>query len=315
MSESIESSQVREPSFFIVGAPKCGTTALCKYLNRHPDIFIPQLKELHYFDTDLKTKQKAASWPDYLALFAGGEGKICGEGSPTYLYSKAAVADIFRFNPDAKIIIMLRDPVEMMYAFHSQHLFNGSSETVKDFATALALEADRKQGRHIPRRCQEPHILLYRDFARYFEQVKRYLDTFGAANIQIILFEDFKSSTATIFRETLEFLGVDPDFTTDFTAKNANKTVRSSVVQTLVKYPPSQVLAWGKYLLPLPQSTRRAWLEGIKTWLKQMNTQQAPRPTLDMSLRRQLMAEMKPDIQQLEGLIARDLSHWYQLPR
>lgn len=299
-----------QPSFFIVGAPKCGTTALCKYLNRHPDIFIPQLKELHYFDTDLRTKKKANSLQAYRSLFAEGAGKLCGEGSPTYLYSKKAAKGIHDFNPDAKIIIMLREPAEMMYSFHSQHLFNGSSETVQDFEEALNLESERKQGRKIPARCVEPQILFYRDFASYFDQVKRYLDTFGSNNVKVILFEDFTQQTSKVFQEILEFLGIDPSFETDFAVKNSNKKVRNRFLQTLIKYPPSRVLSFGKYLIPLPQSARRSLLESIKNRVRKFNTQQVSRSPLTPHLKQRLRKEFEPEIMKLATLIQRDLSHW-----
>ncbi|NJL81813.1 MAG: sulfotransferase [Chloroflexaceae bacterium] len=254
-----------KPSFFIVGAAKCGTTALCRYLSCHPEIYLPPLKELHYFDTDLKTSKPANSLADYLAFFAEGEAKLCGEGTPTYLYSEVAAQGIYEFEPAAKIIIMLRDPVSMMYSYHSQLLFNGSSETVPDFKTALDLETERKQGRHIPDRCRDPKVLFYRDKATFSVQIQRYLDIFSREQIHFILFEDFSRNISPIFRETLTFLGVNPDFTTEFNPVNSNKKVRSSFLQTLLKYPPAKVLALGKYLLPLPQSLRRSLLARVKT--------------------------------------------------
>ncbi len=299
-----------KPGFFIVGAPKCGTTALCKYLNRHPEIFVPQLKELHYFDTDLKTSRKANSLEDYLALFAGGEGLLCGEGSPTYLYSETAAQAIHAFNPDAKIIIMLREPVAMMYSLHSQHLFNGNSETVQDFAAAIALEAERKQYKQVPKRCQEPKILFYREMASYSRQVERYFKIFGRDQVRIILFDDLKADTDRIFRETLTFLGVDPNFSTQLQTINPNKKVRSPWLQTLVKYPPARLLSIGKYLVPLPQSTRRALLEGVKAKLKKANTQQVARRSLDPALAKQLKVEFKPEVERLSKLLERDLSAW-----
>lgn len=300
------------PGFFIVGAPKCGTTALCKYLNRHPDIFIPPLQELHFFNADLKRSRKADTLDAYLALFDEGEGQLCGESSPTYLYSEIAAQEIYQFNPAAKIIIMLREPVSMMHSLHSQHLFNGSSETVEDFATALALEDERKQGRHIPERCIEPKILYYREMATFSPQVKRYLDCFGRDAVRIILFDDFKANTPQIYRETLQFLGVDPDFATTFEPKNSNKKVRSRTLQTLIKYPPAKVLELGKYLVPLPQSTRRTLLEKTKKTLKKLNTHAVARAPLDPQLRNQLMEDFKPEIARLSQLIERDLSHWIQ---
>lgn len=299
-----------QPSFFIVGAPKCGTTALCKYLDRHPQIFIPLIKELHYFDTDLKTKKAADTLEKYLNLFADHSTQTCGEGSPTYLFSKEAARNIHTFNPAAKIIIMLREPVSMMYSFHSQHLFNGSSETEEDFQTALSLESERKAGRQIPARCKEPQILFYRDFARYAPQVKRYLDIFGKANTKIILFEEFTQQTQQIYQETLNFIGVDPNFKTEFSVVNSSKKVKSRLIQDLVKYPPAPVLQLGKYLVPLPQSARRKLLEAAKAKLKKFNTQHQPRTPLNPELRYQLAKEFEEDITILETLIERDLSHW-----
>ena len=215
-------SAMTRPSFFLVGAPKCGTTALCKYLGQHPDICISTPKEVNYFDTDFKTKKSARSLSEYLEKFTDGDGKLCGEGSTSYLYSKEAAQNIHQFNPDAKIIIMLRDPVTVMQSFHSQLLFNGSSENVEDFAQAIALEPDRKQGRHIPKRCTVPEMLLYREVVSFSEQVKRYLDIFGERQVKIILFNDFKQHTATIYREVLEFIGADSTFETDFVRINSN---------------------------------------------------------------------------------------------
>lgn len=304
-------SAMTQPSFFLVGAPKCGTTALCKYLGQHPGICISTPKEVNYFDTDFQTKKSARSLPEYLEKFTGGESKVCGEGSTSYLYSKEAAKNIHQFNPDAKIIIMLRDPVTVMQSFHSQLLFNGSSETVEDFAKAIALEPERKRGHHIPKRCTVPEMLLYREVVSFSEQVKRYLDIFGEQQVKIILFNDFKQQTAAVYREVLEFIGADPTFETSFVRINSNKKARSRFLQSLLKYPPAKVLEVGKYILPVPQSWRRALLETTKAKLKSLNTQKTTRPTLDAALRNRLIAEFKPDIQKLEALIGRNLNAWY----
>ncbi|MBE9059491.1 sulfotransferase domain-containing protein [cf. Phormidesmis sp. LEGE 11477] len=301
-----------QPSFFLVGAPKCGTTALCKYLAQHPDVFVSRPKELNYFDTDFKTKKYVHSLPDYLEKFAEGKGKVCGEGSTSYLYSQAAAKNIYQFNPDAKIIIMLRSPVTVMHSFHSQLLFNGSSETVQDFAAAVALETDRKQGNSIPQRCQVPEMLLYREVVSFFEQVKRYFDVFDRDQVKVILFEDFKQETASVYRETLEFIGVSPDFEPSFAKINSNKRARSPLLQSLLKYPPARVLEIGKHLLPMPRSWRRSLLERTKASLKSLNTQKVSRPPIDAELKKRLIMELTPDIRALETLIGRDLSAWHQ---
>lgn len=300
-----------QPSFFIVGAPKCGTTALCKYLNRHPDIFIPKLKELHYFDTDLKTKKRFKSLEEYLTIFSEERENFCGEGSPTYLYSKTAAKNIYNFNPAAKIIIMLREPVSMMYSFHGQLLFNGSSEDVEDFETALNLEPKRKLGENIPSKCREPQILYYRELASYTDQIQRYFEVFDQEQIKIILFDDFTKQTEAVFQDTLKFLGVNPGFETSLLPINSSKKVRSTFLQSLLKYPPSNVLKVGKYLLPVPQAWRRKLLESLKVRAKKMNTMKTPRPPLNRQLQKRLAEEFGPEVKRLEKLIQRDLSNWY----
>ena len=299
-----------KPDFFIVGAPKCGTTALCKYLNKHPKIFIPEIKELHYFGADLNGKKYAKSLAEYLVFFQEGQNCLCGEGTVWYLFSKHAAQEIYDFNPNAKIIIMLREPVALLYALHSQHLFNGSSEDIQDFQQALDAEAQRKLGKRIPPKCQAPEILFYREVVKFTEQVQRYLDTFGSAQVKVIIFDDFQADTAKVYRETLEFLRVEPDFQTEFVKMNTNKRVRSVAIQQIIKYPPSRILEIGKFFVPLPRSARRYLLESFKETIKRFNTQKVPRPPLSPELRRSLQQEFAPEIKRLSALLGRDLTYW-----
>jgi Sulfotransferase domain len=302
---------MKQPSFFIVGAPKCGTTALCKYLNRHPDIFVPPLKELNFFDLDIKSNKKANNLQEYLNFFAEGEGKVCGEGSPTYLRSEKAAQEIYNFNPDAKIIIMLREPVSLLYSLHSQNLYNGSSEDIKDFKQALEAESDRKSGKRIPKICVNPQDLYYRDVVKFTEQIERYFNFFGKEKVKIILFDDFQKDTNGVYQEILVFLGVNPVFETAFQKINSNKQVRNTTLQQIIKRPPSKLLEIGKYFIPLSRKQRRALLEGMKERLKRLNTQRTSRPPLDGEFRQQLQQELAPEIKRLSQLIDRDLSHWY----
>jgi hypothetical protein len=108
---------MRKPDFFIVGAPKSGTTAMYFYLKQHPEIFMPERKELHFFGSDFFAPHFVRDLKDYLKFFEGADNKKrIGEASPWYLYSKRAAFEIKEFNPDADIIIMLRNPVDMMYS-------------------------------------------------------------------------------------------------------------------------------------------------------------------------------------------------------
>src|SRR5688572_20545105 len=104
----------RKPNLFLVGAPRCGTTALYTYLKAHPDVFMSPIKELHYFSTDLFQPAPQAiirNEGDYMAMFAGAEGqRWVGEASPYYIYSATAPAAIKAFSPDARLVVTLRNP-------------------------------------------------------------------------------------------------------------------------------------------------------------------------------------------------------------
>ena len=135
-----------KPNFFIVGAPKCGTTAMKYYLRQHPDVFMARPVEINNFirDVDIGPKQ-TEEW--YLRHFEeAGAARIIGEKSVWHLFSSTAAADIKAFNADARVLIMLRNPVDMIYALHSEFLYGGNDD-IREFAQALAAEGDRRQGR------------------------------------------------------------------------------------------------------------------------------------------------------------------------
>src|SRR5437667_5641216 len=107
-------NNIRLPNFFIVGAPRCGTTALYTYLRQHPDIFLPETKEPHYFNRDMNSGGAIRDHKEYLSLFAGAQGRArVGEASVYYLSSAYAAREISKVCPGAKIIVMLRNPVDV----------------------------------------------------------------------------------------------------------------------------------------------------------------------------------------------------------
>ncbi len=150
-----------KPNLFIVGAPKCGTTFLYHYLKSHPDIYFPEFKEPHFFGSDLIRKNNAynLNLNQYHNLFKTDK-KIIGEASTFYIFSKNAAKEIYNFNPDAKIIIMLRDLVDLVYSMHSQFVFSGD-EVIEDFKKALDIEHDRLNGRNIPNQTTVVNKLFY----------------------------------------------------------------------------------------------------------------------------------------------------------
>lgn len=295
---------MKKPDFFLVGAPKCGTTAMCDYLDQHPEIYISPIKEPNYFGKDVIGPKAVNNIEEYLGLFQKAGNQLCGEGSVWSLFSKSAAKEIYDFNCNAKIIIMLRNPVDVIYSLHNQMVFDGYHEDIEDFKLALAAESDRKKGLRIPKTCGRPQALIYTDVVKFTEQVQRYIDIFPEENINIIIYDDFKNNTSKVYHDTLNFLGVNPDFEPDIKVINASKRVKSKILQKFLVEQPSIVQFLSRHILP--QSLRH----NTRTLLKSFNTRYQRSPSMDIELRRQLQAEFASEIEQLSNLLKRDLTHW-----
>jgi hypothetical protein len=294
----MRSSQgVTYPDFFIVGAPKCGTTALFTYLRKHPQVFMCGIKEPQFLAADiLGDARRVRTWKDYLACFSdAGPSARVGEASVAYLGSPAAPAAIRALNPDAKVIIMLRNPVDMMYSLHSQRIYD-NTEHVTSFEAALQADARRS--------CTRPPGLGYRDVARYEPQVRRYLDLFGRDNVMVIIFDDFRSKTGAVYRDTLRFLGLDDRFCPDFAVVNSNHRARSMRLLQLLEHPPQGLRRWVQRMTS--QRVRRF----VGQCALRLNVVHEPRVPMDPGLRRRLQREAAPDVDQLCTLLERDLAGW-----
>lgn len=294
-----------KPNFFIVGAPKCGTTAFNTYLKRHPDVFIPEWKEIHFFGRDLKRDGERPSLEDYLALFAPSTTqRAIGESSVYYLFSRTAANEIYSFNPDARIIIMLRDPIDMVHSLYYQNHWNGH-EVATTLETALQLENARRRGNHVPPGAP-PHALLYIDIGKFSRQIERYFNVFGRDRVHIVFYDNLRRDTANEFRRVLFFLGVDVNFETSFEVVNANKETFSPRLQRFLAHPPDWILSAGRKLLP------RAVRNTLRADLRGMNSKEVKRPAMDDSLRRELCKVFAPDLQRLRMLLHDELPDWCQ---
>ena len=165
-------SSLKRPNFFIVGAPKSGTTALSEYLRGHPSVFMASPKEPHYFATDMDQYRSISEPDDYFELFARANPQhlAIGEASVWYLYSTEAIGNIRNYNKNSKIIVMLRKPVDMIYAMHSQHLVS-MGEDEPDFEKAWKLEAQRRAGNKLPKGILHRENLYYSQIAAYGSQL------------------------------------------------------------------------------------------------------------------------------------------------
>ena len=294
---------LRTPDFFLVGAPKCGTTALNDYLAAHPDIFMCPRKEAHHFCADWSPSY-LADRQAYLNLFAAArQEKRLGEASVWHLYAPHAAAAIRDFCPQAQIIIMLRNPLEVIYALHAHRLYI-ASEDIADFADALDAEEFRKQGARLPLWPYPIAGLFYRDVARYADRVNHYFETFGRENVRVIIYDDFRADTARVFRETCDWLGVATDGQPDFRVVNASKRNRSRLLRYWLDNPPAPLR---RLVSPFLSKEAR---HNVLHSLRRLNTQHAPRPPLPDELRRALQREFRPDVERLGELLGRDLTHW-----
>jgi hypothetical protein len=277
-----------------------------RYLDEHPDVFVAK-GEPKFFATDLMSGSRrdqhafVRSWERYSTLFAeAGSATRIGDRSGLYLYSTTAAAAIARDCPGARIIIMLRNPVDMMYAFHAERVKNGN-EDIFDFAEALNAEEERRNGRRIPRNCIAPKALQYRAVARFAEQVERYYEVFGRDRVLVILFDDFAKATAREFARTLAFLDVDTSFAPEFKVVNASHQIRSPMLWKAIHQSPEVIRRAVRAV-----GARRALRARVRRW----GLVKRPRPRLDDGLRKRLLEEFHGEIVRLEALIGQDLSHW-----
>jgi hypothetical protein len=295
-----------KPDFFIVGAPKSATTSLFSYLKQHPDVFLPK-KEIYYFCSDLSFQAPPLTEDIYLSFYAEAKNqKAVGDASVYYLMSPHAAESIKRFNANGKIIIMLREPVSMVYSHHNQLLSNGD-EVIENFEEALAAEEQRRKEGKVSYRHQGPlEALFYSDIAKYYGQVKRYIDVFGRDKVHIILFDDFAKDPKEEYIKVLKFLGIDEIMPTNFDTVNPSNAARSKALRRFILNPPDFIKAIGKVLLPHHSKRRQKVVE----LLHNVNTKYEKREPMKSETREKLKAIYKEDLEKLQQLINRDLSHW-----
>jgi hypothetical protein len=226
----------RYPDFFIAGHMKCGTTALYFMLKDHPQIFLPEEKEPRYFAPELRTRLRTRS-PEqrrhlqslerYLSLFApaSAEQRV-GDASPQYIRSPSAARRIAEVQPDARIIVILREPASFLRSFHLQSV-KSTVETQRSLRKAMELEELRRSGRRIPRRCHNPETLEYSRHVRYVEQLRRFYEAFPAEQVLVLIYDDFRADNEATVRRVLRFLEVDDTAPVEAVETKRVKAVRS----------------------------------------------------------------------------------------
>ena len=289
------------PNFLIIGTIKGGTTSLHRYLRQHPDVYLPPRKEPQFFSWDphrpvRDDQQVVCSDPaEYEALFAdAGDAKAIGEASPQYLSSPIAPARIRETIPDARIVAILRHPVERALSAYL-HLVRDQAETLS-FEDALVAEEGRRADGHDP-------IWLYRTVGLYADQVERYLDLFGPEHVRIYLHEDFERDALGLVQDVFRLLDVDPTFAPDISVRyNASGVPRRRRLFELTTTD-NPVRRAARVMVPQRHRERIR----VAALNKSME-----RPPIPPEVRRQLVESFRPDVLRLQELLGRDLSAWLQ---
>lgn len=295
------------PTFYIAGAGRSGTTSLEAYCRAHPEVFMPSIKEVNYFifghaglrfegpQGTQRNRTAIKSLKQYKALFCtAGDAKAIGEGSINYIFYPQACAGIKKLTPNAKIVFILRQPVDR--AFSS---YQSSSNEFPD--PAASFEA---AWRDDERRAKESwYNGRYRGKGLYYEQLKVWFDTFDRRQIRVYLYEDLRDDPSALMRDLYEFIGVDPSFEPD-TSIVHNRS--GEIVNPILRWTwinSAELRSWIAPILPLS-------MRGRFFRLIARGKRPSPRERLDPELRARLTEELRDDILKTQELIGRELSHW-----
>ena len=295
------------PNFLIIGAAKAGTTSLSVYLEQHPQVYMCPGKEPRFFALEGEkldfrgpaqgiNHTSVTSLEEYCRLFQEvSQESAIGEASTLYLSSPKAPQKIKHYLPHAKLIAVLRDPVERAFSSY-MHLVRDGYETLS-FAEGLEAEEDRIKEKWQP-------LWYYKQRGFYYEQLKRYFALFEPEQLKIYLYEDLAADSTAVVQDIACFLGVDPSFTPEITRENMSGVPKSRWLQNLFTKDNPLKSAFKPLF---SEQLRRSITEKVKK--KNLGA----KPTLSPEIRQRLLALYREDILKLQELIERDLSKWLEL--
>lgn len=296
------------PNFLIIGAMKSGTTSLYEYLREHPEIYCSVTKEPWFFawegqqpshngpGDDRSDRATITRLEDYRALFAGVTTETAiGEASTHYLFYPWVPQRIRYHIPHAKLIVLLRNPVDRAYSAF-MHLVRDDRETVGDFCEALALEEQRARDNWEP-------IWHYRRAGLYHAQLERYYRIFPRSQIRVYLFDELTTNPTALLQDVYRFLEVDDSVVTPVLVRhNVTGVARS---RTLMRLLQGSNPVKSAYRRLMPPNLRTIITAKAFSWI----TRKIP---LADDTRRELLASFRDDILKLQDLIERDLGLWLE---
>ncbi len=289
---------VRRLDFLVIGAGKSGTTWIWQFMRSHPQVFVPDDKELNYFNSEPiepagnrnPNYGKPLDWYERFFLEAAPEA-VVGELSPAYLWSETAPAEIGRYNADIKLIAVLRQPVDRTFSHHLYRLQRGYVAPGLSFERAL----------------EDAPFLIERSM--YGKHLARYLDVFDRDQLKVLFYEDLKEDSRSFADQITDFLGVDPGLLpVPGRVNRSGVPVSPRLNHLLTKI---DLYTHGRpWLTRLRERLRNGRLFAM---LKARLDRTVPfevRPTVDPATRERLMAAFEPDIQRLEALLDVSLPQW-----
>jgi hypothetical protein len=284
-----------KPNFFIVGAAKSGTTSLASSLSQHPEVYFSPVKEPFYFVSDYGL----TDFDEYISLFKkAGQARAVGEASTGYLSDSQAPKAIYNRFPDARIIIILRDPVDMAYSLWAFMRVQGTEDL--PFEEAIKQQEFRKT-ENFKGKCAGWYAnYLYLERASYYEQVKRYLETFGSDGVRVYLFEEFIKYPDDVLGDISNFLLLDNNYKLTLEKNNEGGEIRFRFLKKLKnrKYP------FLKNIFPVAIRNR------VRSLVRKINVKTGQKLKIDPLLKDRLKIYFEDDINKLEKLLMMDLSCW-----
>ena len=282
------------PNLFLIDQPRSGTTSLWQWLSDHPDVLMAPYKEPGFFCTDLWEESdafhgRAVFFPvrrerQYLELFRGPRKPLVGEATPYYLFSEPAVQRILDFNPDARFIVLLREPVSFLISLH-RHLVASGMETAATLPEALDLEPARRRGLAVPRAVICPSFLYYTRWVAYDELLTRLFATVPPHQRLVLFFEDLVHAPCWTLRRVVRFLQIRLPRTIRLPSENAGGTAATGrVIRTF--FPPA-VQAALRRIIPMPLHVS-LWLWGKRMVGRRSAVPNVPRVAVQQRLEPEL---------------------------
>jgi hypothetical protein len=285
------------PGFIGVGAAKAGTTSLHDLLNQHPDIYLPDFKEAHFFDFD-HNFSRGEKWYNKTVFSKYAGQKIQGEITPSYIYFPNVPKRIFdTVGPDVKLIFMFRHPVGRAWSHFQMHRLRGNEKL--SFEDAVVAE---------PERLKQDMVTVsrfsYMDRGFYSQQVERYLQYFPKENMHFIIFEEFVKDMAGHTVKLLDFLGVD-QMELDYSIRSNKQAEQRNKVMAKMIHQPSKLKKLLRSLVPSKLAKKARYS------LNRMNEGEIVRSELSPDLKNKLFKKyFEADAEKLSRVIEKDLSIW-----